>query len=81
MNYQNGEVDIIVNFKTPIDLDPATGKYKFVKTIDQWSGLYKILEVESRFNHNKFTQIIKAVRRRAQLEGTQERATIFTQER
>lgn len=69
MNYQNGEVEIIINFRTPIDLDPATGLYKFEQGIDIWSGLYQVTEVESRFNGNKFTQIVKGYRLRAQLGG------------
>ena len=69
MNYQNGEVDIIVNFRTPVDLDPATGLYRFEKPIDMWSGLYQINEVESRFNGGKFTQHIKGIRRRSQYGG------------
>lgn len=69
MNYQNGEVDIIVNFRTPIDLDPATGLYRFEKPIDMWSGLYQIWEIESKFNGGKFTQHIKGIRRRSQYGG------------
>ena len=81
MNYQNGEVDIIINFRTPIDLDPATGLYKFEKAIDMWSGLYQILEIESRFNGGKFTQHLKGNRRRSQYggESAQDR-TIFLKE-
>ena len=71
VNYQGSEVDIIINFRTPVDLDPATGKYKFLKTIDQWTGLYQVLSIESKFNGNKFTQVLKCIRRRAQLEGSE----------
>ncbi len=69
MNYQNGEVEIIINFRTPVDLDPETGLYKFEQGIDIWSGLYQVTEVESRFNGNKFTQVVKGYRLRAQLGG------------
>lgn len=72
MNYQEGEVDIVLNFRTPIDLDPQTGLYKFVKTIDTWSGLYQVIEVESRFQQNKFTQKIRANRLRTQVGGTRQ---------
>ena len=67
MNYQSGETDFVVVIRTPIDLDPVTGFYKFAKTVDELSGLFMITEVESKFNHNKFTQIIKGIRRRVQL--------------
>lgn len=67
MNYQSGETDIVIVIRTPIDLDPKTGLYKFSKTVDELSGLFVITEVESKFNHNKFTQTIKCYRREAQL--------------
>ena len=70
MNYQNGEVDITINFRTPVDLDPVTGLYRFIATADQFSGLYMIIRVESKFNQNKFTQTITANKRRAQLAGS-----------
>jgi len=70
MNYQNGEVDITINFRTPVDLDPVTGLYRFIKTADQFSGLYMIIRVESKFNQNKFTQTITANKRLAQLSGS-----------
>lgn len=67
MNYQSGETDIVIVIRTPIDLNPKTGLYKFSKTVDELSGLFMITEVESKFNHNKFTQTIKCFRRSAQL--------------
>jgi hypothetical protein len=77
MNYQSGEVDIVLNFRTPIDIDPATGLYKFNTTIDQFSGLFQIFEVESKFNQNKFTQTITAQRRRTQLRGSGEKSVLL----
>lgn len=69
MNYQNGEVDIIINFRTPIDLDPDNGGYLMDGAsigLQDYSGLYKIIEVTNRFSGNVFTQTIQAVRRRNQ---------------
>lgn len=80
MNYQESEVDIILNFRTPVDLDPQTGLYKFVKTIDIWSGLYQVIEVESRFNQNKFTQKIRANRLRTQVGGTDDKYPALVEE-
>ncbi len=71
MNYQESEVDIIVRFRTPVDLDPYTGLYRFEKGIDIWSGLYQLTEVESRFLQGKFTQKIRANRLRTQLGGSE----------
>jgi len=69
MNYQGNEVHIQINFRTPIDLDPQSGLYKFEQGIDIWSGLYQVVGVESRFNGNKFTQVLSGYRLRAQLGG------------
>ena len=77
MNYQSGEVDIVLNFRTPTDFDPDTGLYKFNTSIDQFSGLYQIFEVESRFNQNKFTQTITAQRRRTQVRGSGEKSVLL----
>jgi len=77
MNYQNGEVDITINFRTPVDLDPVTGLYRFIATADQFSGLYMIIRVESKFNQNKFTQTITANKRRAQLAGSPQSVVAF----
>ena len=77
MNYQSGEVDIVLNFRTPIDFDPNTGLYKFNTSIDQFSGLYQIFEVESKFNQNKFTQTITGQRRRTQLRGSGEKSVLL----
>lgn len=78
MNYQSGETDVVIVIRTPIDLDPRTGLYKFEKTVDELSGLFTITEVESKFNHNKFTQIIRGFRRRVQLgSGSAAKSTIF----
>lgn len=68
VNYQGGEVDIIINFKTPIDINQSTGLYNFGKSskmsnVVQWSGLYRVLKVHSTFKDGKFTQVLKSNRR------------------
>lgn len=68
VNYQNGEVDIIINFKTPVDINQSTGLYDFGKSskmsnVIQWSGLYRLLKVHSTFKDGKFTQVLKSNRR------------------
>lgn len=81
MNYQSGELDILIKFRTPIDFDPTTGLYTFAKTVDLWSGLYNVIQIESKFYQGKFTQILKAYRRRVQLGGaTVQKPSIFLQE-
>lgn len=71
INWQNGEVDIVVNFRTPIDINQTTGLYNFGGSSQSapvigFSGLYKINNVESYFKSGKFTQRIAGFRRPAQ---------------
>lgn len=68
INFEDGEVDIVVNFRTPTDINQNTGLYTF-KSNNQaipllgFSGLYRVIDVESRFSQGKFTQMISADRR------------------
>lgn len=64
MAWDTGEVHVIVNFKTPVDIDIETGMYDFGNTITatQFSGLYKVNIVESQFSRGKFTQTLKLMR-------------------
>lgn len=67
MNHQSGEVDIIINFRTPIDIDPDSGGYLLEGAsigLKDYSGLYKVNEVTNRFSNNMFTQTLQCVRRR-----------------
>jgi hypothetical protein len=68
MNYQNGEVYVIVNFRTPLDIDMATGIYDFgdTKVVSQFSGLYNVSSVESSFSKGKFTQELDLLRQTGQ---------------
>ena len=67
LNYQNGEVHVRVNFKNPIDIDQASGLYDFTSTaVSQFSGLYRVVTVESSFSRGKFTQQLKMFRLKGQ---------------
>lgn len=68
VNYQNGEVDIVINFRTPIDINQMTGLYDFggAVAVNQFSGLYKVTNVTSTFNKGKFTQKLTGFRRQGQ---------------
>ena len=68
INYQNGEVDIVVNFRTPIDINQGTGLYTFTGTtmsapVISWSGIYRLTEVTSTFKGGEFTQLLGGYRR------------------
>lgn len=67
-NHQSGEVDVIVNFRTPIDLKQSTGMYDFAgqsksTPVMQFSGFYKVWRVDSSFKSGKFTQRLFGNRR------------------
>jgi hypothetical protein len=70
MNYQNGEVDIIVNFRTPIDINQTSGLYNFKGSasspVTQWSGMYSVTDVISTFRDGQFKQTLKGFRRTLQ---------------
>lgn len=64
VNYQNGEVDMAINFRTPIDINPTTGLYTMAgKRSAQFSGVYRVQKVQHVFKNGQFTQVIKANRR------------------
>ena len=66
MNYQNGSVDIIINFKTPIDIDVGGARGLTTETVKQFSGLYTVYEVNNSFRDNQFTQELLVYRRQNQ---------------
>ena len=67
INFEDGEVYITINFRTPIDINQATGLYNF-KGVDQsvpllaWSGLYRVTDVVNVFSGGVFKQKISANR-------------------
>jgi hypothetical protein len=71
VSYQASEVDIKVNFRTPVDLNQKTGLYDFGKSAKSapvltWSGLYRVTHATSYFDNGQFTQTLKGVRRNGQ---------------
>lgn len=68
MDYQRGPVHVLVNFRTPIDIDQSSGMYDFTSTADvpQFSGLYQVTQATSTFNRGKFIQQLKLLRMRGQ---------------
>jgi hypothetical protein len=73
MDYQSSEVDIILNFRTPVDTrDPGYMKFPAggQKAVGAFSGLYQVTEVTNTWSGNQFTQKLKTIRRRNQPEDT-----------
>jgi hypothetical protein len=64
VDWQSGEVHILVNFRTPTDINQSTGLYDFTNTayVPQFSGLYKVLTIQSNFSRGKFTQTLSMIR-------------------
>jgi len=70
VDYQSGEVDIVINFKTPIDINQPTGMYQFggskTAPVNQFSGTYLVTMASCFFRAGKFTQVLKGNRRQNQ---------------
>lgn len=70
IDYQNGEVDIVLNFRTPVDIgDGGFMEFPTLQSepVAQFSGVYKVITVRNSFSSNKFTQSLELVRRRNQV--------------
>jgi hypothetical protein len=86
INWQNGEVDVKINFRTPVDPNPPTGLYSFppkeseTKIVEQVSGLYKVYQLESNFSKGQFTQTLKLSRRLHQFSENAEAKSLLTPE-
>lgn len=66
INHQNGTVDVLLNFLTPIDIDPEAGDYKMdgpAVGVSNFSGLYMVIGVKNSFAGNLFTQELELVKR------------------
>lgn len=63
-NYESGDVMIYLTFRTPADIDEATGLYQFPTAGKEspFSGLYRVLGCENSFNDGIFKQKLKCVR-------------------
>ena len=77
MSYQESEVDIALNFRTPIDYGPD-GWMDFPglgsQPVRKFNGLYKVLFVKHNFSGGQFTQTLQTMRRRAQDAAAQQSA-------
>ena len=84
-DFQNGQNDIIVNFRTPVDIKDD-GTYSFPQEfvdVDNFSGLYMVTTLSSSFEMGKFTQELNIVRRRNQRladRATDENASLIQEQ-
>ena len=69
MDYQSSEVDIMLNFRTPLDYDQE-GNMTFpslgTEPVGAFSGLYQVMFCNNTFYQGEFTQEMKLIRRRNQ---------------
>ena len=69
MDYQSSEVDIVINFRTPVDIG-KDGYMKFPsldsKPVSAFSGLYQVTLVTNSFSSGQFTQTLELIRRKNQ---------------
>ena len=67
-DFQSSEIDCILNFRTPFDLNESGFMEFNGKTIPTkaFSGLYQCIGVASEFSGGKFEQTLSLVRRRNQ---------------
>ena len=68
MNPMDGEVYVMLNFRTPIDYDQEDGFVEYplggFLPIAAFSGTYQVITVENDFSKGKFVQTLKLVRKR-----------------
>ena len=64
INYLNGEAHVIINFRTPTDINQTTGFYnlKNSELCQQFSGLFKLTNLKSEFKHGEFKQTLEGYR-------------------
>lgn len=66
MNYQRSEIEVNVNFRTPIDYNENSGGMVFPQDtipVKTFSGLYKVNTVKNSLSGGKFTQVLSLIRR------------------
>jgi len=70
IDYQYEEAFIILNFRTPLDINSDTGGYRFPEVggepVRKFSGVYRVTEITNSISANKFTQRLKMIRLRNQ---------------
>jgi hypothetical protein len=66
INYQSSEVDIELNFRTPLDYGPD-GYMQFPgggsAPVSEFSGVYQVVFVNNTFSGGQFTQTLQTIRR------------------
>ena len=62
------DVMIYIKFINPYDIDQNTGLLKFKNPVAPWSGVFRVIEVESKFIDGEFRQNLSLIRLGSQVE-------------
>jgi hypothetical protein len=62
MNYESGDVFIYLTFRTPVDINEATGLYNFPKGESPFTGIYRVTMCENIFSDGIFKQKLTCIR-------------------
>ena len=64
INMDSGEFFCNINFRTPIDMDDATGLAKFNSNYEKsrFTGFYKVQTIDSEFSKGQFVQTLDLIR-------------------
>ena len=66
MEYTQGPVMCVVNFRTPFDYQIEGATMEMPQVVPGFSGLFQVWAVTNMFSSGKFTQRLKLIRRRGQ---------------
>jgi hypothetical protein len=67
--YTQGPVYVNINFRNPIDIDPATGLLKFDPNLIPYSGIYQVTTLKNSFVNGEFKQSLAILRLPGQIVG------------
>lgn len=65
-----GDVHILIMFRNPVDIDADTGFAFFDNRVALYSGVFRVLSIESKFKDGEFSQRLNLIRIPGQLEDT-----------
>lgn len=68
--FTTGEVMILLTFRNPVDISETTGLATFSDKVTPYSGLFRVIKVQSTFNDGQFIQKLNLIRIASQIEDT-----------
>lgn len=71
MSYTKDEINVVVNFRTPLDYQINGFVMNFPELVKPFSGIFNAWAVTNVFAEGKFTQTLKLIRRQGQSNDTE----------